>query len=214
MADQPWFKFYAADYLLDPHVDAMPREAEALLVRMWCICHREGSCPADPETLARKTLCNLPYVVQWKSNCEAFFELRDGKLYSRRMEAEKQRSETARKNANERWKLNPKSKSERGNADSIATSKANPTLAEVTAYCQERHNQVDPDKWFDYYSSNGWKVGRNSMKDWRASIRLWERNGSTNAPNGRSSTAASPSSLIERHWMSLGLDPKTGEKLP
>jgi len=52
-----------------------------------------------------------------------------------------------------------------------------PTLEEVTQYCQERHNAVDPQKWFDHYSSNGWKVGRNPMKDWQAAVRTWERNG-------------------------------------
>jgi uncharacterized protein YdaU (DUF1376 family) len=104
MADQPWFKFYAADYLLDPDVDAIPREAEALLVRMWCICHREGSCPVDVETLARKTQCSQQYVSQFKQQCEPFFELRDGKLYSQRMEEEKRRSEQARENANTRYR--------------------------------------------------------------------------------------------------------------
>lgn len=104
MAKEPWFKFYAADYLLDPDVDAVPREAEALLVRMWCICHREGSCPIDAETLARKTQCSQLYVSQFKPHCERFFELRDGKLYSRRMEEEKRRSEQARVNANKRYR--------------------------------------------------------------------------------------------------------------
>jgi hypothetical protein len=52
-----------------------------------------------------------------------------------------------------------------------------PTLEEVQAYCQERKNQVDPQRFLDYYESNGWKVGRNSMKDWRAAVRTWERNG-------------------------------------
>ena len=50
-----------------------------------------------------------------------------------------------------------------------------PTLEEVQAYCQERNNNVDAQKWFDHYSSNGWKVGRNAMKDWKASVRNWER---------------------------------------
>ena len=103
MSDQPWFKFYAADFLLDPDVDAMPREAEALLIRMWCLCHREGSCPADVGTLARKTLCSQEYVSRFKPRCEPFFEFRDGKLYSRRMEEEKRRSEQARENANKRF---------------------------------------------------------------------------------------------------------------
>jgi hypothetical protein len=51
-----------------------------------------------------------------------------------------------------------------------------PTLEEVTAYCKERQNQVDPQLWIDHYSSNGWKVGRNPMKDWRAAVRTWEKN--------------------------------------
>jgi hypothetical protein len=50
-----------------------------------------------------------------------------------------------------------------------------PSIEEVTAYCQERKNQVDPQKWMDHYTTNGWKVGRNQMKDWRASIRTWEK---------------------------------------
>ena len=51
-----------------------------------------------------------------------------------------------------------------------------PTREEVRAYCQERQNRVDADKWFDYYSSNGWRVGKNTMKDWKAAVRTWERN--------------------------------------
>ena len=51
-----------------------------------------------------------------------------------------------------------------------------PTLEEVQAYCQERNKGVDAQKWYDYYSANGWKVGKNPMKDWKAAIRTWERN--------------------------------------
>ena len=51
-----------------------------------------------------------------------------------------------------------------------------PTIEEVRSYCKERNNSVDAERFFNYYESNGWKVGRNSMKDWRACIRTWERN--------------------------------------
>ena len=57
-----------------------------------------------------------------------------------------------------------------------------PTLEEVTAYCLERGKGVDAQKWFDYYSANGWKVGKNPMKDWKAAVRTWERSGD----NGKS----------------------------
>jgi hypothetical protein len=51
-----------------------------------------------------------------------------------------------------------------------------PMLEEIQNYCKERQNSVDPLKFYNYYESNGWKVGRNPMKDWRAAIRTWERN--------------------------------------
>lgn len=50
-----------------------------------------------------------------------------------------------------------------------------PTLDEVKAYCQERGNRVDPERFIDYYTANGWKVGKNPMKDWKAAVRTWER---------------------------------------
>lgn len=53
---------------------------------------------------------------------------------------------------------------------------APPTREEVAAYCQERQNNVDPQRWYDYYCANGWMVGKNKMKDWKAAVRTWERN--------------------------------------
>ena len=52
---------------------------------------------------------------------------------------------------------------------------APPTLEEVTAYCRERGNKVDPQKFVDFYTMKGWMVGKNKMKDWRAAVRTWER---------------------------------------
>lgn len=51
-----------------------------------------------------------------------------------------------------------------------------PTFEEVSSYCLERNNKVDAQRFIDYYEANGWKVGRNSMKDWKAAIRTWEKN--------------------------------------
>lgn len=51
-----------------------------------------------------------------------------------------------------------------------------PTREEVRAYCIERDNNVDPDKFYDYYEATGWMIGKKKMKDWKAAIRTWERN--------------------------------------
>lgn len=58
-----------------------------------------------------------------------------------------------------------------------------PTLEEVRSYCAERKNSVDAQRFVDYYTSNGWLVGKNKMKDWRAAVRTWERN-STSQTSG------------------------------
>lgn len=50
-----------------------------------------------------------------------------------------------------------------------------PSLKEVKEYCKERNNQVNPQKWMNHYESNGWMVGRNKMKDWKAAVRTWEQ---------------------------------------
>ena len=39
---------------------------------------------------------------------------------------------------------------------------------------------VDPDRFVDYYTSNGWKVGKNPMKDWKAAVRTWEKRDDSN----------------------------------
>lgn len=51
-----------------------------------------------------------------------------------------------------------------------------PTIQEIKNYCLTRNNQIDYEQFFNYYEANGWKVGKNTMKDWQACIRTWERN--------------------------------------
>lgn len=50
-----------------------------------------------------------------------------------------------------------------------------PTLMEVKEYCEQRQNGIVAEQWYDYYEANGWKVGRNPMKDWKACVRSWEQ---------------------------------------
>lgn len=57
-----------------------------------------------------------------------------------------------------------------------------PTLEEISAYCQERNNSVDAQRFFDYYEAKGWVVGKSPMKDWKAAVRTWERNESEPKP--------------------------------
>jgi hypothetical protein len=59
-----------------------------------------------------------------------------------------------------------------------------PTINEVKVYCLERKNNVDPEAWMAFYTSNGWMVGKNKMKDWKSAIITWEKRGGDG--NGKS----------------------------
>lgn len=60
-----------------------------------------------------------------------------------------------------------------------------PSVDEVAAYCRERGNGVDAQRFVDFYASKGWKVGSSGMRDWRAAVRNWERQDNTKNGGGK-----------------------------
>ena len=75
---------------------------------------------------------------------------------------------------------------------------ARPTFEEVAAYCQERQNHVDPERWLNYYTSNGWKVGRNPMMNWKAAVRTWEKNGMNGGTSNGNGSRRPSEGLVHR----------------
>ena len=49
-----------------------------------------------------------------------------------------------------------------------------PSLEELESYAKEIEANFSVNQFFDYYEANGWKVGKNSMKDWKATMRMWK----------------------------------------
>lgn len=75
-----------------------------------------------------------------------------------------------------------------GRLDLIPTEKfIKPTVDEIDTYCRESKNYIDVGRFYDFYESKGWKVGKNPMKDWRAAVRNWAR-GDKSAPASRKTT--------------------------
>lgn len=78
-----------------------------------------------------------------------------------------------------------------GNIDTLALKKKRfipPSVEVVRAYCIKRKNNVDPEKFVNFYEAKGWMIGKNKMKNWEAGVRTWERlnppqNGTTGKPN-------------------------------
>ena len=50
-----------------------------------------------------------------------------------------------------------------------------PTIEDITSYCREKNKSVDAERFWNFYESKGWKVGKNPMKDWRAAVCNWAK---------------------------------------
>ena len=78
-----------------------------------------------------------------------------------------------------------------------------PTLSQITQYCLERNNNVNAEQFYDYYESNGWKVGKNSMKDWKAAVRTWERS-EYRKPNSKKNSKEDAINVVNNLMNKLG----------
>ena len=77
---------------------------------------------------------------------------------------------------NEECELELKNHNQNVNNESKSKRFVKPTLDEVKQYCTERKNNIDAERFINYYEANGWKIGKNAMKDWKACVRTWEGN--------------------------------------
>lgn len=78
-----------------------------------------------------------------------------------------------------------------------------PTVEEVKQYCIERNNCVNAEQFYDHYESNGWKVGKNSMKDWKAAVRTWERS-EYRKPNSKKNSKEDAINVVNNLMNKLG----------
>ena len=186
-----YYQFNIGDYAshtahLDPLEDIAYR-------RMLDYCYlNECGLPETIESIAR--------VIRMRTHCdciatvlqEFFFSHDDGTWHHTRVDSEilayKGKSAKASQSARKRWDnvdANALPTLSEGNANhkplTIVKDKGGqrftpPTLSEVIDYCNQRANSIDPQRFVDHYSANGWMRGKNKIKDWKACIRTWEQN--------------------------------------
>ena len=72
-----------------------------------------------------------------------------------------------------------------------------PELFQVQNYFEEQSALPDAEGFFNYYESNGWKVGKNPMKDWQAASRNWIKN-SKNFKSNVNTTKSNADIIAER----------------
>lgn len=73
-----------------------------------------------------------------------------------------------------------------------------PTIQQIQEYCKSRNNNVDANRFYDYYETVGWKVGKNPMKDWKAAVRTWERNNTNQTANNQAEEKP-----VKKNWFDV-----------
>lgn len=63
-----------------------------------------------------------------------------------------------------------------GSSEGTERKETYPTLEEIRQYVQEVFLPVDPDHFYNYYKANGWMMGSQPMRDWKAALKAWARN--------------------------------------
>ena len=61
-----------------------------------------------------------------------------------------------------------------------------PNRENVREYMSELQMTDLSQRFVDYYESNGWKVGKNPMKDWKAAVRTWKQQNNDKQPKQES----------------------------
>lgn len=99
-------------------------------------------------------------------------------------------------NREEKEKSTPKTKSKHTSKRFIK-----PTIDEIKEYCAQNDLNIDCERFFDYYESNDWHVGKNKMKDWEATARNWNRNNYSNNKNASNSPIYTDNNKVyEDNW--------------
>jgi len=147
-------------------------EDDAILMRTHCV-------RTDIEEKAFKNVMNDFFILTKKGYTH--------KKCLEQINKYNAKSDKARLSAKVRWDANALRTHSEGNANHKPltnnhnpikkTSRFKPPLIfEVTEYCTERNNLVDPQSFIDHYESNGWMRGKTKIKDWKACVRTWEKN--------------------------------------
>jgi hypothetical protein len=189
MSKDPAFLFYSSDFLTGTMF--MDNEQVGKFIRLMCAQHQKGR-------LTEKDMLKICGTHD-EDIFEKFALDGAGLYYNERLEQEVEKrkaySESRRNNRKKKEDMIdtslsyvPHMENENENEniiDNVVIDKpieekpkrfVKPTIEQLEAYMEERGMNNVANRFYDHYESNGWKVGKNSMKDWKASVRTWEPN--------------------------------------
>lgn len=203
----PWFKFYGAEYLGDPKMMALtPCERSCWLTLLCYACTAEDDGRIKFLTEERLMVqAGLSFQhEEWQNTIGVLKKLEklemihiDNDVITITNWIKRQEQSLTGYERIKRYREKKKNDNALITVDKIRVDKIRkdntdkgrftpPTLEEIKTYCTERNNNVDPQRFYDFYASKGWMVGKNKMKDWQAAVRTWEK--SDNQTQGKRKT--------------------------
>jgi len=185
MSKDPAFLFYSSDFLTGTLLMSM--EQKGKFITLLCIQHQKGH-------MSERDMLQICGTYD-EDIFDKFEKDLDGKFFNERLKEEIEK----RKSYSESRRNNRKKKDDviiisdtyvqhmenENEIENIIDNKKvarfeKPTLLELKTYMTEIGMADVSEKWFDYYESNGWLVGKNKMKNWKAAVRTWKNNNLTN----------------------------------
>lgn len=154
----PWIKVYR-DLLLDPDFIQLSDIERGHLVSIWMAASAKNGCIPDDAKAVQRLISS-----EIKPDLERFLSLQFLENTGKR------RRRNGAPNREDIGREDPPLPPQEINGSRFAP----PTVDEVREYAASRESQVDADKFHDFYTSKGWMIGKNKMKDWRAAVRTWE----------------------------------------
>jgi len=213
MGKSPAFQMYAADFDMDTGSWTNPQVG--VYVRLLLYSWVNGSIPNNMAELARIARTDTRTLAKmWKGTLAKKWKLLPENMYvNPRLEIEREKQskyiesqkQKGIKRSEKMWeghiavakkRLQPKDSSSSSTSSSIIKNKRKtfiiPSIDEVRAYCLERKNIINPQIFVDHYTGNGWRVGPNPMKDWKAVVRTWETRGGNGDGQGIRTSRSDP----------------------
>ena len=185
MSKDPAFLFYSSDFLTGTLLMSM--EQKGKFITLLCIQHQKGH-------MSERDMLQICGTYD-EDIFDKFQKDSDGKFFNERLKEEidkrKSYSESRRNNRMKKEDVNNiclsydvHMENENEIENIIKEKKVSrfekPTLLELKTYMTEIGMADVSEKWFDYYESNGWLVGKNKMKNWKAAVRTWKNNNLSN----------------------------------
>ena len=187
MAKDPAFLFYSDNF--QSGTQLLTDEQCGKYIRLLCAQHLHGHLSERQVLIICKSY-DEDIMSKFKKD-------EDGKYYNERLEFEinrrkkysESRATNRKSNVKDKKHMNNISKTYDkhmeteteieniiiNNKEKVSKFKK-PSLDEVRQYCAERNKGVDAERFFNYYESNGWQIGKNKMKNWKAAVHTWEKN--------------------------------------